>query len=177
MAVIHPTRTNLLNLKEKAESVKNSISILKARRQALIKEFLATVMPLLRSREEIRRLYGSSIEKLSLSKGHEGIEAIESISITTEKALTVEIKEKTLWGLDYKEIIYSESPIKKPEERPYDYVSSTDHLEESLQGFERIIEAMLEIANFESKIKRLAEDLFEREREAFYRLKIFKERI
>jgi len=206
MAVIHPTRTNLLNLKEKAESVKNSISLLKAKRQALIKEFLETVMPLLRSREEIRRLYGRSIERLSLSKGHEGVENIESISFVTEKTLNVEIKEKVLWGLEYKEITYTESPIKKPEQRPYDYISSTEHLEESLQGFERIIEAILEIANFESKIKRLAEEilkttrrirvleerilpelkrrikdienyLFEREREAFYRLKRFKERI
>lgn len=34
------TRTNLLILKEKSKFVVNSISILKARRQALIKEFL-----------------------------------------------------------------------------------------------------------------------------------------
>lgn len=206
MAIIHPTRTNLLILREKAASVKNSISILKARRQALMREFLETAIPLLRSREEIRGLYGNAMTQLSLSKGHEGKELIDSLSLVTEKTLSVEIREKSLWGLRYKDVSYTESPVKRPDERPYDYISITDHLNEAIQGFETIVEAMLEIANFESKIKRFAEEILkttrrirvleerilpdlnkkireienyiaEREREAFYRLKIFKEKI
>lgn len=206
MAIIHPTRTNLLLLREKASSIKNSISILKARRQALMREFLETAIPLLRSREEIRGLYGNAMTQLSLSKGHEGKELIESLSLVTEKTLSVEIREKSLWGLRYKDVSYTESPVKKPDERPFDYISITDHLNEAIQGFETIVEAMLEIANFESKIKRFAEEILkttrrirvleerilpdlnkkireienyiaEREREAFYRLKIFKEKV
>jgi V/A-type H+-transporting ATPase subunit D len=50
--MIHPTRTNLLLLKEKSASIENSISILTARRQALIREFLDTSLPFMRSREE-----------------------------------------------------------------------------------------------------------------------------
>jgi V/A-type H+-transporting ATPase subunit D len=48
--MIHPTRTNLLMLKDKAKSVINSIRILRARKQALIKEFLDATRPFLRSR-------------------------------------------------------------------------------------------------------------------------------
>lgn len=206
MAIIHPTRTNLLLLREKASSIKNSISILKARRQALMREFLETAIPLLRSREEIRGLYGNAMTQLSLSKGHEGKELIDSLSLVTEKTLSVVIREKSLWGLRYKDVSYTESPVKKPDERPFDYISITDHLNEAIQGFETIVEAMLEIANFESKIKRFAEEILkttrrirvleerilpdlnkkireienyiaEREREAFYRLKIFKEKV
>lgn len=206
MAIIHPTRTNLLILREKAVSVKNSISILKARRQALMREFLETAIPLLRSREEIRGLYGNAMTQLSLSKGHEGEELIDSLSLVTEKTLSVEIREKSLWGLRYKDVSYIESPLKRPDERPGDYISITEHLNEAIQKFETIVEAMLEIANFESKIKRFAEEILkttrrirvleerilpdlnkklreienyitERERESFYRLKIFKEKI
>ncbi|MCX7793767.1 MAG: V-type ATP synthase subunit D [Thermodesulfovibrionales bacterium] len=203
MAIIHPTRTNLLILREKATSVRNSISILKARRQALMREFLETAIPLLRSREEIRKTYGDAIAQLSLSKGHEGQEVINSISLITDKTISVELKEKSLWGLKYKELSYAESPLKMPEDRPYDHFSLTDHLEHSVEGFEKIVEAILEIANFESKTKRLGEEILkttrrirvleerilpdlnkkireienyiaEREREAFYRLKLFK---
>ena len=42
-------------LKDKSKSVVNSIAILKARKQALIKEFLAATLPFLRSREEIKK--------------------------------------------------------------------------------------------------------------------------
>jgi len=57
--MIHPTRTNLLLLKEKARSVTGSIGILKARRLALIREFLATSTPFLSSREKVAPCPGS----------------------------------------------------------------------------------------------------------------------
>jgi len=77
--MIHPTRTNLLLLKEKSTSVLNSISILKSRRQALIIEFLKTSNPYLESRKAIRKLYGDSITRLFFSLGHEGEDMISSI--------------------------------------------------------------------------------------------------
>lgn len=87
--------------------------------------------------------------------------------------------------------------------RGYDYLPTTPHLEESIYLFEKIVESMVEIAAFESKLKRLGEEIIkttrkirvieervlpdlkndiktivqymeEREREAFYRLKRFK---
>ena len=83
--IIHPTRTNLLTLKEKSKSVINSVGILKARRQALIREFLNTTIPFLRSREDIRKTYGKALDELALSLGHEGRTAIKSISVATER--------------------------------------------------------------------------------------------
>ncbi len=201
--IIHPTRTNLLLLKEKARSVTNSIGILKARRQALIREFLNTTLPFLRSRGEIRKTYGKAIEELKLSLGHEGKDCIESISAVTKRELGVEITEKGIWGLKYRDLIVHETPVRSPEERGYDYISTTPHLDECIHRFESIVETMIEIATFESKLKRLGDEILritrrirvleeriqpdlrlqiktisqyigEREREAYYRLKMFK---
>jgi len=201
--IIHPTRTNLLILREKARSVTNSIGILKARRQALIKEFLNTTLPFLRSREEIRKTYGRAIEELKLSLGHEGKDCIESIAAITKRELGVEITEKSIWGLKYRDMIIHETPARSPEERGYDYTSTTPHLDECIHRFESIVETMIEIATFESKLKRLGDEILritrrirvleeriqpdlrvqiktisqyigEREREAYYRLKMFK---
>ena len=87
--------------------------------------------------------------------------------------------------------------------RGYDYLQTTPHLEEGIYLFEKIVEAMVEIAAFENKLKRLGEEIIrttrkirvieervlpelryniktivqyigEREREVFYRLKRFK---
>ena len=60
--IIHHTRTNLLLLKEKSVSVVNSIEILKARRQALIREFLDVTRPFLRTRRYIVQTYGRSLD-------------------------------------------------------------------------------------------------------------------
>lgn len=202
--MIHPTRTNLMLLKEKTRSVSNSIGILKARKQALIREFLDASQPFLRSREEIRRAYGRALRELALTLGHEGNDVVESIVAVSERDFNIDIAEKSIWGLKYKDIIFHDAPVREPEERGYDEFSTSPHLDESTILFEKLLESMLNIAEYECKMKRLGEEIIrttrkirvleelvqpnlkreirtitqfigEREREAHFRLKKFKE--
>jgi len=200
MAMIHPTRTNLLLLKDKRKSVVNSIGILKARKQALIKEFLAATAPFLRSREDIKKSYGKAIRELALSLGREGKDVVGSLTVATARVFPIEVREKSIWGLRYKDIAYHDAPVRKPNKRGYYEYATTPHLEECVTLFEKLLENMLQIAEYESKLKRLGEEIVrttrrikvleemvlpglkqqirtigqyigEREREAFYRLK------
>ncbi len=203
--MIHPTRTNLLLLKEKARAVSGSAGILKARRQALIREFLDTGRPFLRSREEIRNTYGNALRELALSLGHEGKDAIGSVAAAAARDFGIDIAEKSIWGLKYKDISVVEGAVRTPEERGYDYLSTTPHLEECIYHFEKLLESMIDNAEFESKLKRLGAEILkttrkirvleeivspdlrrrirsitqfisERDRESYYRLKRFKSR-
>jgi V/A-type H+-transporting ATPase subunit D len=203
--MIHPTRTNLLLIKEKALSVVNNIRILKARKQALTREFLVTMRPFLRSREEIRERYGKALAGLALSLGHGGKESIESIATAASRDFRIDITEKGIWGLKYKEVTAHDVPVRDPAERGYDYLSTTPHLEECIRQFEKILESMIDMAAFEGKLKRLGNEILkttrrvrvleervlpelntqvkaiaqhigERERESYCRLKRFKER-
>lgn len=169
----------------------------------MIREFLDTTLPFLRSREDIRTIYGKAIEELALSLGHEGREGIESISLVAKRDFGVEIAERSIWGLRYRDVVARESVVRMPDERGYDYLPTTPHLEECIYSFERTLESMLDIASFESKLKRLGAEILkttrkirvleervlpdlkaqiktitqylgEREREAYYRLKRFK---
>jgi len=198
--MIHTTRTNLLLLKDKSRSVVNSIGILKARKQALIKEFLAATLPFLRSREEIRQFYGKALRELAIAVGREGKNSIESIVKATEREFGIDVIEKSIWGLRYKDLLFHDVPVRAPDKRGYDERGTTPHLEESSGLFEKLLEFMLHIAEYESKLKRLGEEIVhttrrikvleemilpglklqikfiaqyigERERESFYRLK------
>lgn len=198
--MIHPTRTNLLMLKEKSRSVLNSIGILKARKQALIKEFLTATLPFLRSREDIRTSYGKALRELSIATGREGREEIASIAAATEREFKIDVIEKSIWGLRYKDIVFHDAPVRDADSRGYDEYRTTPHLEEGILFFEKLLESMLHIAEYESKLKRLGDEILrttrrikvleemvlpalkaqiktiaqyigERERESFYRLK------
>ena len=202
--MIHPTRTNLLLLKEKSNSVSSSIAILKSRRQALIIEFLKTSTPYLESRRTIRKLYGDAITRLCLSIGHEGEDMISSIADVTTREFTIEITGKKLWGLEYKEIFPQESAVRTINNRNYDIGFTTPNLEEAIWRFEKIVDAILDIAEYDNKLQRLSREIVqttrrvrvleerilprlhkeikvitqylgERERETYYRLKQFKE--
>ena len=201
--MIHPTRTNLLLLKEKIRSVAGSIGILKARRLALIREFLAISSPFLRSREEIRSAYARALARLHLALGHEGEDFVASLAGATARDLGVEIVERSVMGLPYRDVRIEEEPVRTPDRRGYDYLHSSPHLEEAVAQFEAILAEMLEVAVFESRMKRIGEEVLrnsrrirvleerllpslhkdlkviaqyigERDRESYYRLKQFK---
>jgi V/A-type H+-transporting ATPase subunit D len=171
--MIHPTRTNLLLLKEKSRSVQNSTAILKARRQALIRELLATTAPFLASRGTVQTTYGQAIRELALSVGIEGEPLLVSIEAVAEKYLGLEIREESVMGLRYREVSVRESPLRPVDRRGYDYRATTGRLEEALQHFERILQDMLEIAAYESRLKRLGQEVVRVTR----RIRVLEERV
>lgn len=202
--MIHPTRTNLLLLKDKGRAVSGSIGILKARRLALIREFLAATLPFMRSRDEVRAAYARALRELHLTLGIEGDEFAESLERIAPRDLGVEIVDRSVMGLHYRDVGFRGEAVRSPPERGYDYRLTTPHLEEALHLFETILGEMLEIAAFESRLKRLGNEIVrttrrirvleerilpglrreireighyigERERESHYRLKRFKE--
>lgn len=202
--MIHPTRTNLLLLKEKSSSVVNSIGILKSRRQALIIEFLKTSTPYLESRKAIRELYGDGIVELFFSIGHAGEADVDSVSEVTAREFDVQITTSKLWGLEYKEISPRESAVRDINSRNYDVRATTANLEEAAWRFEKIVDVILDIAEYDNKLQRLSREIIqttrrvrvleerilpklkqqvksitqylsERERETYFRLKQFKE--
>jgi V/A-type H+-transporting ATPase subunit D len=173
MKIIHQTRTNLLKTKEISASVEASLSMLKSKRLALVKELLSTIKPFLRSREDIRDSYSKAIDELLLSFEQEGRQFIKSIEILAKRALSVEIVDKNIWGLKYRDITTIEKIIRSPDERGYGYLFTTSHLEECIYLFEKILDSMLKIATFESKIKRISDEIIKTTR----KIKILEEKI
>ena len=203
--MIQATRSNLLLLQERRRAVVNCAGILKGRRQALIKKFLEIGRPLLASREETRQRYGKGIEKLQISLGLEGRDYIDSLALISQRHLGVEVVNMNLLGLHYRDLKEVESASRSLVDRDYDYPATTPHLDEALQLFESIVDEMLAMARYEGMFRRLGEELLritrrirvleervlpgllsdikeishylaEREREIYYRMKLFKSR-
>ena len=202
--MIHPNRTYLLQQKEKRQAVENSLNILKARRQALIAEFLASARPFLMSRREISTEYRRAIEELQLSLAREGRTGIASIAAVSDQEVGVKIEPRNILGVRYKEATITSSISREADQRHYDIGMTSPHLEEAIARFEIVAESMLKVAAFESKLKKLSRDIrqlsrksrvleqrvlpslgrnlkmasqyiSEREREDYYRLKKFKD--
>lgn len=157
--MIHPTRTDLLQLKQKTVSMVNSVAILKARRHALIRSFLDSVRPFVRSRDAIGLDYGRALAEIHLSEGHEGMAAIESLAATAAREVGVTVEERNALGVRYRDLAIYGPFVRSPAERNYGYTLTSPHLEESIHLFESIVGSMLEIAAFESKVKMLGQEI------------------
>lgn len=201
--MIHPTRTNLLLLRERIGTVSDSVTLLKGRRQALLREFLLASAPLLQSREKLAALYAEACAELGESRSEEGAEFLDGVAAAAGRDLGLKVGEGNLLGLRFREVSAERDPHRTVPGRHYDERATTPHLEEAVDRFETIVAELLQMAVFEGKVKRLGEELLrltrrirtleerllpnlrqqarqigrflgERERESFYRLKRFK---
>ena len=171
--MIPPTRTEMLRLKDRRRAVGGSVAILKGRRQALIRELLATATPLLESRQALRETYRRALQELWLSLGNEEAGELDSLLGDSRQDLGVTVEPGNILGLRYREVRATRSPVRSPPQRSYDYSQTTVHLEEAIHGFESILAEMLEQASYEGKLKRLGEELLRLTR----RIRVLEERI
>lgn len=173
MLSLQPTRTNLLLLRERLRIVGSCTVILKGRRQALIRELLQVTRPFMQSRDEISRAYARAIADLSVSRAREGAPALAGLATLSRHELAIEVAERNLLGLRYREVLAHETVARDVTGRPYDLYGHTPWLEEAIAGFEGIVEEMLALATFEGKFRRLAEELIRLTR----RIRVLEERV
>ncbi len=157
--MIHPTRLELLQLRERLASIANSVAILKARRQALIRALLGSARPLSRSREAIRRDYRQAIVELCLSEGHEGTACVESLAANAEREVGVDVTERNALGVRYRDLTAYGPFVRSPLERGHGYTATTPHLDECVHRFESILAELLEVAAVENKVETLGEEV------------------
>ena len=202
--MIHPTRTNLLLLRERQKAVHKSLAILKARRQALIAEFLKLGEDYLDRHQYLADLYGRAIRELHAIREVEGETSLDAIALTTTPHRGVDTREGNVLGIPFLTIISEESLPRAATQRPFFARIHHPSLEQSFEYFEKLGQAIIEHAAIESRVRRLAaairettrvmrtlEDrilprqnsditrirffLAERERESHFRLRKFKQ--
>ena len=202
--MIHPTRTNLLWLKDRQKAVHKSLAILKARRQALIAEFLSLGEEYLDRHKRLADLYRRALKQLKTVKEIEGETSLDAITVNTPRFKGIDTEEGNILGIPFLTIIPGESLPRNPDQRPYLAQAHHPSLEQSSELFEQLSQAMIEHAGIESRVRRLAtairettrvmrtlEDrilpqqqkdivrirffLAERERESHFRLRKFKQ--
>jgi V/A-type H+-transporting ATPase subunit D len=127
-----------------------------------------------------------------------------ALATTNRQDPGLKIIPRNILGLRYLDVTIQQSPLRTPLERGHDFRGTTPHIEEAEHLFETIAAEMLETATYEAKVKRLEEELRrlsrrirvleertipvltadiqkiiqylgEREREAHFRLKRFKQ--
>lgn len=157
--MIHPNRTYLLQQKERKKTVAGSLAILKARRQALIMEFLASAKPFLLSRRQISGEYRRAIEELQLARAQDTKNSVASVAAVSGRDIEVSIEPRNILGVRYKEALVGEAIRGGEEGFVSDPGASAPALEEATERFRVIVENMLKFAGFESKLKRLARDI------------------
>ncbi len=155
---ISPTRMNLLQRKAQAKMAREGAELLRSKRDALMQEFMELLKPLLAQREELGRATSRAFQSLLMAKAIDGEPVINSVALATSRDVTVVTRQEKIWGIGIPDL-QADSFVRGPEERGYAITQTSARVDETAEGFEEILDAVVKMAPTEVKLKRLGEEI------------------
>ena len=153
-----PTRTELLSLQGQIKLAEQGAELLRSKREALMREFLAELRKFTAARETMRRSVRHAVQELMRSLSVDGPEAVASAGLVCKRPVTVDIEPKNIWGTKVLDI-HSDYQAQTPAQRQLNTAGTSARIEETAERFEQALGDILRIAPLDLKIRALAEDM------------------
>ncbi len=158
MADVQPTRMELIKLRRRIKMAVNGHALLKMKRDGLIMEFREIL-------EEAKTVIGGMIEKyekaqekMTLAKAIDGVLVVRAVSIACVSEPQFSIKKKNIMGVTVP-VIKREPIRRKVIQREYGVTSTTARIDEAVAAYEELVDAILAVAEIETTVKRLIEEI------------------
>jgi V/A-type H+/Na+-transporting ATPase subunit D len=154
MATIKPTRMELLKLKKKLKLAKKGHKLLKQKRDVLVMEFFQILKEIKALRGEISDPIMKAQGSLYNAQAIEGELNIERAAVGLSAGVNIEIKEKTIMGVEVPEI----GEI-KVENQWHGYFNETVVLDDAVVKYREIFPQLIKLAEKQLVLKHLAEEI------------------
>jgi len=201
---ITATRAELQHKRSQIKLATQGEDLLRQKRNALLDELMNSADAVMAEEEALDEVAAAARRRLALARALDGPEVLASLALARPDPLDVPVTSTRVMGINVLRIA-RQNLVSSPKDRPYSPVDSTPRLEAVVSAFESELEVLLEVADSELRLRRLAEAirqttrrvnalehillprlhhelqvielrLTEREREEIYRLKRIKER-
>ena len=155
---VQPTRMELIKLRRRITMAKKGHALLKMKRDGLIMEFRTILEDARRVIDEMVQRYREAQEKLALAMAADGVVAVKSIALSVDKEPSFTLKRKNIMGVVVP-VIKREIVRKSVAERNYGIIGTTARIDEAVEAYEALIDAILEVAEIETTLKRLIDEI------------------
>jgi len=155
---VKPTRSELINIKRKIKLSERGYNILKMKRDGLILEFFKVLKEAKDTRGEMLRKYRYAQEMIALANTVEGTIGVKAAAFSVKENPEITLKSKNIMGVVVPEI--EASKVRKSlVERGYGVLGSRSVIDETAEAYEELVEAIIESAEVETKMKRLLDEI------------------
>ncbi len=158
MSEVSPTRMNLLIRKRQIKIAQQGASLLKNKRDALLREFMDLIKPILKDRKELDQNLRKAVSVLAIALGVDGSEKLESAALATKREYLLKVEEKRVWGVKLPSIEGTEMK-RSILERGYSPLSITSRIDLTAEAFENIVNLIVRMAPMEIKLKKLGNEI------------------
>ncbi len=152
------TRTELIARKKQLELAAQGRNLLDQKRIVLLKEFLKAVDRVLEQSEKLERRAAVARRALVRAEATVGLEKLKSIGFASRDEMTIKIESANLMGVRVPDI--EQKTVSRPVSgRGYSFVGTSVTIDEAAAAFELQVETILQLAESELRLSRLAQEI------------------
>ncbi len=155
---VNPTRMELLKLKTKVKLAKKGHRLLKEKRDALIVEFFNILEEARGIRKRAERALVEAFRALILAQATLGVVKVAEVSLAVKETPEVSTVTRSIMGVRVP-VLEMEAEKRSIMERGYSLSDTNYMLDEAAEKFEEALAAVVELAEVESSIKLLSQEI------------------
>jgi V/A-type H+/Na+-transporting ATPase subunit D len=158
MEGINPTRMELLKLKDREKLAVKGHSLLKEKRDALIKEFFDILERVKGSREKVEETLKIAFEDLTAAQVVMGDLAVQKSALSVKESVKVDIESRSIMGVVVP-VMDSKIEERTLIDRGYSFADTSVRLDEAAKNFEKSLALIIELGEIEKTIYLLAAEI------------------
>jgi V/A-type H+-transporting ATPase subunit D len=158
LANVKPTRMELLKLRRRVKLAGRGHKLLKEKRDALVSEFMIVIRQYKEARNFAEESLGSAFHNLLMAEVLLGFQDIEQISDITLRDIDIDLSIKNIMGVSIP-VLKAYDLVRKVNERGYGFLSTTAKLDDAAKSFEESLTLLLNLAEVEESVRRIAEEI------------------
>lgn len=155
---INPTRSELLNLKDRAKLSSKGHSLLKEKRDALIKEFFEILDRVQGSRDEVQKKLAIAYSELNKAQIDMGDMAVKRAALSVRESIELDISSRSIMGVSVP-VVKSHATHNDLISRGYGFAGTSANLDVAAKEFEESIKIIIELGEIEKTIIMLAKEV------------------
>ncbi|MDI9610454.1 MAG: V-type ATP synthase subunit D [Archaeoglobaceae archaeon] len=159
MAEVQPTRMELIKLRRRIKMAVRGHALLKMKRDGLIMEFRELLEEAKVAIQKMVDNYNKAQQKLLIAMAVDGFPALRSIALSCcQIPPSFTLKRKSIMGVVVP-VIKREKVARRAIEKPYGILSTSVRVDEAVTAYEELVDSILEVAEIETTIRRLLEEI------------------
>lgn len=158
MEAVSPTRMNALIKKAQIALAREGANLLKNKRDALMREFMNLMRPMVSFREKVSASSKDAFLSLVTAKAIDGVEELRSVAMAARRDIALDVELKKIWGVEVPEV-RGHNILRGPHSRGYSPTGVSSRIDETAEKYEKLLNLIIEMASVEIKFKRVAREI------------------
>ncbi|MBI2084336.1 MAG: V-type ATP synthase subunit D [Candidatus Aenigmarchaeota archaeon] len=154
MQTVKPSRSELLNLKSRLKLAFSGYSVLKKKRDSLIREFFLLLKGISYSSAELEGKYKQAIGAINVARAIEGTQFVRAVSFAPKKKIDLDVRSRRIMNVAVPVITFDKSG-QQFHDRGYGLIGTSGYIDDAYESYEDVIRKVLEIAEVEIAMRKL----------------------